>query len=125
MLGILYQFLAEFVDVLTKGGKISKLSYFVRERLDQRERRSLFDLLNQIQNQIGLELKELKSSEISESLNEKAFLVHDLRSYLSRLDNFVSTQRDSSGVSKAQKILNLLPPGNPQLSKMSEGLEND
>lgn len=58
--GILIQLLNEVLGILAKEKKASELGYFIRERLDARERRMAFSILNQIHKQVGQRLDTIK-----------------------------------------------------------------
>lgn len=94
-LGILFQFLSESNGLLTREKTPQNLGYFLRVRLDSRERRVLFSLLNQLQEETGRILDSLKG-ESRPTVEHNAACFNKAQQLLTLLDDFVSSHRDSS-----------------------------
>jgi hypothetical protein len=102
-LGILFQFLSETLGVLNREKKASELGFFVRERLEPRDRRIVFSILNQLQVQVGLRMDflkghgDLKEEAMGKFNNNGAFCYFKrAQELLLLLDDFANSHESSS-----------------------------
>lgn len=102
-LGILFQLLSEILGILTREKKSHELEFFIRERLDNRERRTLFSILNQLQVQVGQKLDTLKGQGnvredqvLGTKSNDVPFVFNKAQELLHLCDDFANRQVSSS-----------------------------